>query len=209
VAAAAVVLAILPLVPLPLPAASAGQAPAGWRQAFASLRLASSADVLVIPDLEYGMSWQAETGVPGSMVGGGAIIAPGPSRQATSYIYTRRPTAKYLDALYLGRPGRPAPSPAQLRADLAYWHPAAIVVVATRASRLGRYLAEKFGPPTIEVGDMLAWQHPVLQTKPGRLAALRREVIRTCLAWRRSSSPAEQGSSARTSASGCWLTAAR
>jgi hypothetical protein len=164
IAAAAVVLAILPLVPLPLPTANVGQAPAGWRQAFAGLRLAPGADVLVIPDLRYGMGWQAETGVPGSMVGGGAIIEPDRSGQATSYIYNRRPTAKYLDALYLGLPGGRAPSPAQLRADLAYWHPAAIVAVTTRASRLGRYLAATFGPPTIEVGDMLAWQHPVLQT---------------------------------------------
>jgi hypothetical protein len=154
------------MVPLPLTAASVGRAPAGWQQAFADLRLAPGAGVLVIPDLRYGMGWQAETGVPGSMVGGGAIIAPSPSEQATSYIYNRRPTAKYLDALYLGLPGGRAPSPAQLRADLKFWHPAAIVAVTSRASRLGRYLAAKFGPPTIEVGDMLAWQHPVLQTSP-------------------------------------------
>jgi hypothetical protein len=174
-AVAVAVLAILPLVPLPLPAAGVGPAPAGWQQAFAELRLSSDAPVLVIPGLRYGMGWQAQTGVPGSMVGGGATIEPDPSGQATSYIYNQRPTAKYLDALYAGAPGRRAPSSAQLRADLAYWHPAAIVAVTTRTSRLGRYLTAKFGPPTIEAGDVLAWRHPVLQASSGRLTPLRRE----------------------------------
>jgi hypothetical protein len=203
-----VVLAILPLVPLPLPAASVGQAPAGWQQAFARLGLASDAEVLVIPDLRNGMGWQAETGVPGSMVGGGALIAPNRSGQATSYIYNRRPTAKYLEALYVGLPGGRAPSRAQVRADLAYWRPAAIVAVTTANTRLARYLTAEFGPPTIEVGDMLAWRHPVLQASPGRLAPLRRKG-RTCLAWTRSSSPGARGSLARTFANGCWPTAAR
>ena len=175
VAAAVVVLAILPLVPLPLPAANVGQTPAGWQQAFAGLGLASGAEVLVIPDLRNGMGWQAETGVPGSMVGGGALIEPNRSGQATSYIYNRRPTMKYLEALYVGLPGGRAPSRAQVRADLAYWHPAAIVAVTTANTRLARYLTAEFGPPTIEVGDMLAWQHPVLQASRGRLAPLRRE----------------------------------
>jgi hypothetical protein len=202
VAAAAVVLAILPLVPLPLSAAKVSPAPAGWQQAFARLGLASGAQVLVIPDLRNGMGWQAETGVPGSMVGGGAVIAPDRSGQATSYIYNRRPTVEYLEALYAGSPGGHAPSQTQLRADLAYWHPAAIVAVTLATSRLGRYLTAEFGPPTIEVGDMLAWRHPVLQASPGRLAPLRREGTR-CLAWTRSSSPGARGSSARTFANGC------
>ncbi len=206
-AATVLVLAIVPLVPLPLPAATVSPAPAGWQQAFARLGLAAHADVLVIPDLRDGMGWQAETGVPGSMVGGGAVIAPNRSGQATSYIYNRRPTVKYLEALYTGTPrGRP-PSPAQLRADLAYWHLAAILAVTTPTSRLGRYLAATFGPPVIEAGDVLAWPHPALQAT-GRLAPLRREGD-ACLAWTRSSSPAEPDSSARTSANGCWPTAVR
>ena len=178
VAAAVVVLAILPIVPRPLPAANVGQVPAGWQEAFAGLRLASGAHVLVIPDERYGMGWQAETGVPGSMVGGGATTEPSQSGQATSYIYNRRPTAKYLATLYLGLPGGHAPSRAQLRADLAYWQPAAIVAVTTANTRLARYLTAEFGPPTIQVGDMLAWRHPVLHASPGRLAPLRREGMR-------------------------------
>ena len=209
VAAGVVVLAILPLVPLPLPAANVGQTPAGWQEAFARLQLASDAHVLVIPDERYGMGWQAETGIPGSMVGGGATIEPNRSGQATSYIYNRRPTAKYLASLYLGLPDGREPSRAQLRADLAYWHLAAIVAVTTWNTRLGRYLAAEFGPPTIQVGDMLVWRQPVLHASPGRLTPLHGGKGRACLAWRRSSSPAEPGSSARTFANGCWPTAAR
>jgi hypothetical protein len=126
-------------------------------------------------------------------VGGGATIAPAADGQATSYVDNRRPTAQYLEELYLGLPGGRAPSQAQVRADLGYWRPAAIVAVTTQNSRLGRYLAAEFGPPTIEVGDMLAWRQPVLLASPGRLAPLRREG-RPCLAWTRSSSPAEPGS---------------
>jgi dTDP-glucose 4,6-dehydratase len=173
VAAAAVILAILPLVPLPLASWGVSRAPAGWQEAFARLRLASGATVLVIPDLRNGMGWQAETGVPGSMVGGGAIIEPDPSGQATSYIYNRRPTARYLGALESGRSAGPGPSQAQLRADLAYWHPTAIVAVTTANTPLARYLSAEFGPPAIAVGEMLAWPRPVLHGSPGRLAPLR------------------------------------
>jgi hypothetical protein len=165
-ATAVAVLAILPLVPRPVPVADVSPLPAGWQAAFADLRLAGSDPVLLIPDLRLGLRWQAESGVPASMVGGGATTAPAPDGQATSYVDNRRPTVKYLEELYLGEPAGPAPSRARLRADLAYWHPAAIVAVTTRSTRLGRYLTAEFGPPTIQVGDVLAWRHPVLQLGP-------------------------------------------
>ena len=109
-AGAVAVLAVLPLIPRPVTVTGVSPLPAGWQAAFADLRLAASDHVLLIPDLRFGMRWQAESGVPGSMVGGGATIAPAPDGQATSYIYNRRPTAKYLEALYLGSPGAHAPS---------------------------------------------------------------------------------------------------
>jgi hypothetical protein len=113
------------------------------------------------------MGWQAQTGVPGSMVGGGAVIEPGRSGQATSYVDHRRPTAVYLGRPYRGAPGGHAPSQAQLRSDLAYWHLAGILAVASGTSQLGRYLAATFGPPTIETGAVLAWRHPVLHVSRG------------------------------------------
>jgi hypothetical protein len=157
-AAAVAVLAILPLVPLPLPAASVGQAPAGWQAAFTRLRLTSGAHVLVIPDLRDGMGWQAQTGVPGSMVGGGDFIEPGPTGQATSYIYNRLITARYLTTLWQGSSSGQAPSQAQIRRDLAYWRLAAIVTATGRNSRLARFLTAEFGPPTVTVGTVLAWR---------------------------------------------------
>ena len=121
VATAVVVLATLPLVPLPLPATSVSQPPAGWQATFGRLRLAADAHVLVIPDLRLPLRWQAETGVPASMVGGGATVEPDRTGQATSYIYNRLSTTQYLYALWQGSPPGRAPSQSQIRGDLAYW----------------------------------------------------------------------------------------
>ena len=72
--AAAVVIAILPLVPRPLPAANASPVPAGWTAAFAALRLPAGADVLVLPipvrTYTAPLRWQADTGLPSAMYGG-------------------------------------------------------------------------------------------------------------------------------------------
>ena len=163
VATAVAVLAILPLVPRPLPATSVSQPPAGWQATFARLRLAADAHVLVIPDMRLPLRWQAETGVPASMVGGGATIEPDRTGQATSYIYNRLSTTQYLYALWQGSPPGRAPSPSQIRGDLAYWRLAAIVAVTSRSSRLARFLTGEFGPPTVQSGDVLAWRSPHLR----------------------------------------------
>ena len=163
VATAVVVLAILPLVPLPLPATRVSQPPAGWQVTFARLRLAADAHVLVIPDIRLALRWQAETGAPASMVGGGATIEPDRTGQATSYIYNRLATTQYLYALWQGSPPGRAPSQAQIRGDLAYWRLAAIVTVTSRSSRLARFLTGEFGPPTVQFGSVLAWRLPHLR----------------------------------------------
>jgi len=202
------VLAVLPLIPLPLRAAAVSPAPAGWQTAFTRLRLPAGARVLVIPDLRYGLRWQAETGVPASIVGGGDFVEPGAGRRATSYVYQRLPTAEYLTDLWLGSRPSWVPSRTEIRKDLAYWQVTAIVTVASRDSRLARFLTAEFGPPAIQVGDVLAWRQPVLQASRGRLAPYGGKE-NTCLAWRRSSSLAEPGFLAHTFANGCWPTGAR
>ena len=170
------VLAVLPLVPRPLPAQAVGQAPAGWQAAFAELGLASHRRVLVIPDLYYPLRWQAETGLPGSMVGGGDFIEPDGTGQATSYIYNRLSTATYLSTLWQGsRVGR-APSQAQIRQDLAYWRLSAIVTVTGRNSLLARFLTREFGPPAVQVGDVLAWRISSARPPPGKLSVRRRDT---------------------------------
>jgi hypothetical protein len=175
-ATAVAVLAVLPLVPRPLPAQAVGQAPAGWQAAFAKLRLVPGAHVLIIPDLYYPLRWQAQTGVPGSMVGGGDVIEPGQTGQATSYIYNRLSTAVYLTNLWQGTVSGRAPSQSQIRKDLAYWQLSAIVTVTGRSSRLGRFLTGEFGQPTAQVGDVLAWRIPSGQLPPGKLSARRRDM---------------------------------
>ncbi len=165
VATAVAVLAILPLVPLPLPATSVSQPPAGWQASFARLRLPADAHVLVIPDIRLPTRWQAETGVPDSIVGGGATIAPDRTGQATSYVYNRRATTQYLYALWQGSPPGRAPSPSQIRGDLAFWRLAAIVTVTSRNSRLARFLTGEFGPPAVQLGDVLAWRLPHLRPR--------------------------------------------
>jgi hypothetical protein len=158
-AVALAAVALVPIIPLPLQAAAVSATPAGWQQAFARLRLASDARVLVVPlQAATVMRWQADTGVPGSVIGG-YCIAPTPGTgQAELCGSGRKPTADYLKDLWLGKPGAVAPSTAQLRSDLRYWRPTAIVAVTSRDSRLGRYLSNVFGPPALQEGSLLVWR---------------------------------------------------
>jgi hypothetical protein len=170
-ATAVAVLAVLPLIPRPVPVQAVEQAPAGWQAAFAELGLPSDAHVLVIPDLQHGLRWQAETGVPGSIVGGGDFIEPNGTGQATSYIYNRLSTAVYLTTLWQGKSSGRAPSQSQIRKDLAYWRLSAIVAPTGRNSRLARFLTKEFGPPAVQAGDVLAWQIPSGRPPPGKLSS--------------------------------------
>jgi len=101
---AAVVLAVLPIVPKPLPVAAAAPVPAGWSAAFAALRLPPSASVLVVPvpmsTFTEPLRWQADTGEPRSMVGG-YFMGPGP--KGRGYIDGNgTPTAgRYLNAIWV------------------------------------------------------------------------------------------------------------
>ncbi len=101
---AAVVLAVLPIVPKPLPVAAAVPVPAGWSAAFAALRLPPSASVLVVPvpmsTFTEPLRWQADTGEPRSMVGG-YFMGPGP--KGRGYIDGNgTPTAgRYLNAIWV------------------------------------------------------------------------------------------------------------
>jgi hypothetical protein len=161
-ATAVAALALLPLIPLPIPATTVTPTPAGWQAAFARLRLAPGATVLVVPVptavLPQAMRWQADTGEPGSLVGGW-FIGPNPAGHAA--VNSFGPAAKgvwSLDALWAGNPRVHDPSGAQIRADLRYWRPAAVVAVARPGSRLGRFLTGLLGRPAFQVGQVLAWR---------------------------------------------------
>ncbi len=160
VATAAAVAACLPLIPLPLPAATPMPLPAGWSAAFAALRLPENARVLVVPvptaTITAPLRWQADTGEPGSLIGGYFI---GPAWNGQAYVEGNgvAATAQYLDWLWGGPPAA-VPAASQVRADLDNWRPAAVVAVAPLDSGLGQYLERLFGRPSIEVGSVLAWR---------------------------------------------------
>jgi hypothetical protein len=161
VVTAAAVLVCLPLIPRPLPAATAARLPAGWPAAFAALHLSPGARVLVVPvptaTLTAAMRWQADTGEPGSLIGG---YFTGPAWNGRAYVEGNgvAATAQYLDSLWSAGPRAAAPSPVQLKTDLDTWRPAAVVAVTSPGSALGRYLVRLFGRPPIHAGRVLAWR---------------------------------------------------
>jgi hypothetical protein len=158
--AAVIALAIVPLIPTPFQTSPVAPTPAGWQAAFGRLRLNPDAPVLTVPvpilRCTLPMRWQADTGVPGSLIGG-YFLGPDQTGQAT---FTPGPTliaARYLDDLWHGGSSS-ASATAQLRSELAYWRPAAIVAVTSRGSRLERVLAGLVGPPTFGVKSVLVWR---------------------------------------------------
>ncbi len=180
------VLACLPLLPRPLPAGTTTPLPHGWSATFTALHLPAGAAVLVVPVptniLTAAMRWQADTGQPSALVGG-YFIGPGAGGQAYIGGNGVSPTAWYLDQLWaaglpsastfagaalaaglpVATPSGPAsvskvPALSQVRADLAAWHPAAVVAVTAASSPLASYLVMLLGPPTIQSGTVIAWR---------------------------------------------------
>ncbi len=161
-------IAVLPLVPVPLPAAQASPVPAGWTAAFTALRLPAGASVLVlpIPVLTYTapLRWQADTAMPSSMYGG-YYMGPTWNGPAATDGNGLSSEAGYLNQLWAQSAGvnvtevatLPAnglyPSPLQMRAQLAGWEPAAVVAVTSPHSAFGRYLAGLLGRPTVIAGN--------------------------------------------------------
>ncbi len=183
---AGAVLAVLPIVPKPLPAAAAMPVPPGWTAVFASLRLPASASVLVVPvpmsTFTEPLRWQADTGQPGSLVGGYFM---GPAWNGRGYIDGNGTPAagQYLNWLWSlspqglpsalaagvpasAHPGAPgyvhvkSVTDTDMRKQIAAWRVSAVVAVAQPDSRLGRYLVALLGPPTVDVADVMAWRAP-------------------------------------------------
>jgi len=104
------------------------------------------------------MRWQADTGEPGSMVGG-YFIGPAPGTGLPVFdAGPTKQTTKYLDWIWDGsRRARPS-FMNQMRADLAYWHPAAVVAVTSPGAPTGRLLTELLGKPSLRAGSVLAWR---------------------------------------------------
>jgi hypothetical protein len=172
--AAAAVIAILPLVPRPLPAAFASPVPAGWTTAFAALRLPAGADVLVVPIPERTytapLRWQADTGVPSAMYGGYFMGPTWNGQPAATDGNGLSSEAQYLNQLWAQSSHVsvaavatvPAigiyPDAVQMRAQLAGWKPAAVVAVTRPHSAFARYLTGLLGQPTVTDGGVLGWR---------------------------------------------------
>ena len=123
--------------------------------------------VVPIPILRctQAMRWQAETGQPRSLIGG-YFVGPGKTGQAS---FSPGPTtlaARYLDGLWAGGSSSGSSVTVQLRADLAYWRPAAIVAVTGRGSALEHVLAglaarPRSRSPGCSYGGCSRWCRPL------------------------------------------------
>jgi hypothetical protein len=183
---AAAVLAVLPIVPKPLPVAAATPVPAGWSAAFAALRLPPAASVLVVPvpmsTFTEPLRWQADTGEPRSLVGG-YFMGPGPHGRGYIDGTGTPPAGLYLNAIWItstgglpralaaGAPPDARPGVAgyvrvksvadtRMREQIRAWRVSAVVAVARPGSRLGRYLTRLLGTPAVVTGDVTAWRTP-------------------------------------------------
>ena len=156
------VIALVPLFPTPYSPTNVADAPAGYVQAIQALHLPSSATVLIVPIPNGGvtrpMRWYAEHGLPQHMIGGDFIDAAAQGRVSRSGRVAETVVGQYLNALWekIPNPG-PAPTEAQVRAQMAAWMPAGIVADAPPDTAIGQYLLKIFGPPTARYGRCLAW----------------------------------------------------
>jgi hypothetical protein len=171
--AAVAVLAVLPLVPLPYHTAPVPPVPAGWQTAFARMRLAPDARVLVVPiplvTQTKPMRWQATTGEPGTLIGG-YFLGPSPTGQAVFGLGSTQDAAVELNELWASNRRGHVPSSAVIRSALASWRPAAVVAVTRPNSRLAQFLTGLLGRPAFDVGKVLAWRL-LAASGPARRAA--------------------------------------
>jgi hypothetical protein len=159
VVASVSLIALLPLVPVPMGAYSALPLPPGWASTFTALRLPPHATVLVVPvpnaQLTDTLRWQAESWQQISLVGG---YFEGPNKTGHAGIdpNTWR-LAPYLDELWSGTGNAQAVSLDRAKATVRYWRPAAVVAVAP-PPRLLAYLNRVFGPFTVRSGRTFGWR---------------------------------------------------
>jgi len=178
------VLAVLPIVPRPLPAVAAISVPPGWSAAFAGLDLPASATVLAVPvpmsTFTEPLRWQADTGQPRALVGG-YFMGPAANGHAYTDGSGLSQAGRYLNILWTeseaglpvaltggvpasAHPGSPsyvriaAVSNATMLAQIAAWHVTVVVAVVVRNSVLADYLTSLLGPPAVVAGDVMAWR---------------------------------------------------
>jgi hypothetical protein len=163
---------VLPLLPAPLPTATLVGVPAGWTQVMTALRLPYGASVLAVPvptdTFTAPLRWEADTGMPSSMVGGyfigpiwnGAAYADGPGLDKVP---------QYLNQLWAAAPppsvngaGVTTTNEVQSMPQTASWisgsRVSAVVAVTDLNSPLAGYLTAILGLPAAQSGDVLGWR---------------------------------------------------
>jgi hypothetical protein len=171
--AALAAVAVIPLVPAPLPQAPVTALPAGWTTVFSALRLPADAHVLVVPipvsTFTEALRWQADTGQPGSLVGG-YYMGPTWSGQAATDGNGLSSEAMYLNQLWAESAGVSVasvatlpvnqlyPDHAQMRAQFRGWGISAIVADTNLGSAFGHYLTGLLGEPTVTAGHVVGWR---------------------------------------------------
>ncbi len=162
VAAAAVIAAIVPILPSPAQAPAALKISTSWHDVMTRLHLKPGAAVLVLPlDGALTMELQAISGQNISVVGG-YCIAPDPAGRAapceTSELLTTDQQTTQLRMTKLAAGQDTKPSTKTMALALAAWRPAAVITTVGGNNPLGRYLLGFFGPPTAHQGSVLGWR---------------------------------------------------
>ncbi|MGO8957769.1 MAG: hypothetical protein ACLQFR_10415 [Streptosporangiaceae bacterium] len=170
IAAGAAVVALLPLFPTPYGVTGTNPLPYGWRATYADLHLTDTSRVMLVPypwaATSQVLRWQAETGVPGTIVGGDFITPGAKGRKSRAGRTGETKTSEYIDWLATGRNPVPKPSIAQVQADMAAKDPAAVMAVMTPGTKLWAYVISLFGPPTVHVGQVYGWRLTPAETFP-------------------------------------------
>jgi hypothetical protein len=164
-------IAILPMLPAPLPSARLPGVPAGWARTLADLDLPYGARVLTLPAPSAAFTaplrWEADTGVPTAMVGGYFIGPVG------GQAYVGGPglpgPVKYLNWMWLDSgpgievtPGLATSAkvvpPAQVKAWIRSSGMSAVVAVTSPDSPLAHYLDGLLGPRSAQAGTVIGWR---------------------------------------------------
>jgi hypothetical protein len=162
--AAVAVLALVPIIPRPVPGALASPSPPGFRAVVAGLHLRPDAPVLVLPEQKaLAMEWQADSGVPISLIGGYCIAPDSGGHAVACNTYKllspdERLTLLRTTWLSRHRRGHFDPPATAVAASIAAWRPAAVIASAAPRTLLVRYLTRFFGPPTVRRGAVVGWR---------------------------------------------------
>jgi hypothetical protein len=174
--AIALCVAIVPLIPVALPAALAPGVPSGWTAAYRALDLPADADVLTVPvptdSFPEPMRWYADTGVPSAMVGG-YIISPASNAQVYVDGNGLGSEAQYLNRLWVESGGGtwtgaagtsgipltgPVPDDREARKQIDGARLGAVMAVTSPGSPLAVYLTNLLGKPAVSAGAVLGWR---------------------------------------------------